>query len=166
MQQEPKKTHGLGLSQRGHAIFVGVYSALVLAFAAFGLGRFIDMLPYFGISHFASFHHPAISPASQAAFVEAMRTNAPDPRPDPSIPHRINFYPLIAQRFSQQGDVDVKLWVLADGTIGNVQVVRSSGYTQLDAAAVIGVGGWRYIPAARNHKPVASWTTVRVRFRI
>ena len=67
------------------------------------------------------------------------------------------FYPEISRRRNESGDVLVRYDVSADGSITHVAVVKSSGYPELDLAAVTCVSTrWRDAPARRDGVPVAS----------
>ncbi len=56
-------------------------------------------------------------------------------------------YPMAAREEGRQGTVKVRIQILTDGLPGTVEVAVSSGYTDLDAAAVAGVKRWRFTPA-------------------
>ena len=55
-------------------------------------------------------------------------------------------YPLIARRRGWQGTVDVRLSVLADGTVAHAEVARSCGYDVLDQEAVAVARRSRFSP--------------------
>jgi protein TonB len=80
-----------------------------------------------------------------------------NPRPD---------YPEEARQMRQQGVVLVNVEVDADGRAGEVSVSRSSGYPQLDEAAVRAVRRWRFEPARAGGLPVSSRVEVPVRFSL
>jgi TonB family protein len=63
-----------------------------------------------------------------------------------------------------EGMVVLKLLVLADGTVGAVEIVRSSGHQALDAEAVRAGRGWRFEPATRDGRPIEAWVLIPVRF--
>jgi TonB family protein len=143
-----------------------VYAGLLIALAAFGLGRAREIVPGIiaRIEQVQDYYRLVSS--TQAAFAKAMQANLSVPGAIPSLPHRLTLYPILAQRLSEEGDVRLRVLVLSSGEVGDVQVVRSSGYAQLDAAALIGVGYWYYIPAMKDHEPVNCWIEVLVRFRM
>jgi protein TonB len=63
--------------------------------------------------------------------------------------------------------VVVNVYVLADGRVGEVQVLTSSGYERLDAAALEHVRrNWRFDPATRDGAAVATWGAFGVTFAI
>lgn len=147
----------------GRYLAAGFYACVLVALASFGAGRLFDLLaPRIQ----AIRQYRAAYALTQAAYRKALHINTPHPSPNPAIPHVIVYYPPLAQRLDEQGTVILKVLVLANGTVGDVEVVRSSGYTQLDAAALVEVGAWAYIPAIQNHRPVAAWTLVAINFRL
>jgi protein TonB len=58
-------------------------------------------------------------------------------------------YPARALRRHEEGDVKLKILVEPDGTAGQVTVIDSSGYSDLDDAAVETVKNWHFKPAKR-----------------
>jgi protein TonB len=144
-------------------VAAALYAGTLVALSAFGFGRAWEPLA----SAFNSFLQSiAVFHAAQGALADALTSNAAVPRALPSLPHSITIYPILALRHNEQGDVLLRVLVEPNGEVGDVRVVQSSGHAQLDAAALIGVGYWYYIPAVRNHRAVESWVTVRIRFRI
>ena len=74
-------------------------------------------------------------------------------------------YPPAALRLEQQGEVMVKLRVLASGAAADVQVRSSSGHALLDEAALRYLRGARFIPAQdRSGQPGDSLVIVPIRF--
>ena len=141
------------------------YLCMVIALAAFGAGRLREFVPRFAAYISAVRQTQQVYAVTQAAFAQAIAQDAATPKPNPVLPHAIPFYPVLAQRRHEEGDVLLKLLVLPNGEVGDAAVLRSSGHPQLDAAALTGVGGWYYVPAVRAHRAVQAWVLVRVRFR-
>jgi len=75
-------------------------------------------------------------------------------------------YPEAAKEMRQQGVVVVSVEVGADGHANDVSVSRSSGFPQLDQAAVRGVRRWIFEPARAAGQPVSSHVEVPVRFSL
>lgn len=75
-------------------------------------------------------------------------------------------YPLDAWQKQQEGVAYLLVRVSSSGLADSVTVYRSSGFKSLDAAAEKTVRGWKFQPARRAGKPVASAVVVPVRFRI
>jgi protein TonB len=64
-------------------------------------------------------------------------------------------YPESARRRGIEGTVLLKMRITAQGRVEDVQVVRSTGYPELDESAIAAVRRWRFEPARRNGAPVA-----------
>lgn len=75
-------------------------------------------------------------------------------------------YPRRARRKGVQGTVRLAVWVDRNGTVGGVEVARSSGYDILDRSALDAVKNWRFEPATRDGQPVASRVEVPVEFKL
>ncbi len=60
------------------------------------------------------------------------------------------------------------LWVTINerGSVANLTLRRSSGFPELDAAALDAVRGWRFRPATRGGVPVSDAIRVPVRFNL
>lgn len=79
--------------------------------------------------------------------------------------HTIPPYPPLAIHLGEQGSVQLRLVIGADGVVTDAVVVRSSGFRDLDEAARAWViGRWRYHPAMRGGAAVPSAATAVVRF--
>lgn len=148
---------------RRRGIAAALYAGTLIALASFGFGRAWEPLVAVLDSSLQSI---AVFYAAQGALSSALKDNARIPRALPALPHTITVYPILALRHNEQGDVLLAVLVEPNGQVGDVRVAQSSGHSQLDAAALIGVGYWYYIPAVRNHRAVESWIMVRIRFRI
>ncbi|MDD5559247.1 energy transducer TonB [Candidatus Methylomirabilis sp.] len=75
-------------------------------------------------------------------------------------------YPESARRAGIEGTALLKFLVQADGGVANVTIERSSGYADLDHAAVQAIRRWRFEPARRDHRVVAAWAVLPVEFRL
>jgi TonB family protein len=75
-------------------------------------------------------------------------------------------YPLLARQQGWEGTVTLRFEMLADGTIGKVDVVKSSGYSILDTAAQDAVTQWTHEPAKRHGMPVTRWGTLDFNFTL
>jgi len=74
-------------------------------------------------------------------------------------------YPPGLRALGLEGVVEARVAVLADGSVGAAQLVESSHDAFL-AATREALHGARFAPARRDGRPVASWVTLRVRFRL
>jgi protein TonB len=74
-------------------------------------------------------------------------------------------YPEMARRRSLDGALVLRILVLADGSVGEVSVLRSSRRNVgFEAAASGAIHKWRYHPAVRDGSPVDAYIYVNVRF--
>ena len=76
-------------------------------------------------------------------------------------------YPDAARRAALQGTVILLAVVQADGTIGEIQVLRSPDQRWgFDLKAIEAVKQWRYQPALMNGKPVGAYIQVLIEFTV
>jgi len=66
-------------------------------------------------------------------------------------------YPSVSRRMGEQGQVLLDVLILADGSVGEIKVKKTSGFKRLDNAALDAVKRWRYQPARRGKTPIAYW---------
>jgi protein TonB len=87
------------------------------------------------------------------------------PRPDPDFRNEPPALPAELGGYARSAVLVLRILVLQDGTVGDAQIVKSSGETTIDAIGVAFVkDAWRFIPASVGGQPVQNWTTVFVRF--
>lgn len=103
----------------------------------------------------------ASAPAPVVAPRQA-RVDAP-PRPRKSIKPD---YPKGARLRGEQGDVQLEIEVTASGAVGEVKVVSSSGYQELDEAAVKAVKAAHFTPAKRGRQSVSSTAKITLTFKL
>lgn len=75
-------------------------------------------------------------------------------------------YPEKARRNGWQGTARLRILISPQGQVDDVRVATSSGYAELDQAAVEAVRSWRFSPALQNDRPVAVWVTLPVVFNL
>ena len=80
-----------------------------------------------------------------------------NPKPD---------YPLEARQKGYQGEVLLKVEVLQNGRVGEVQVEKSSGYEILDQSAIDAVKKWRFIPARKGEIAIPCWVNIPFKFQL
>jgi protein TonB len=91
----------------------------------------------------------------------AVYDNAPTPS------HVIKpVYPLGARQRGEEGSLEAELLVEADGSVGVATVRRSSGFADLDRAAISALRAARFTPARRRGRPVAARIRITVVFRL
>jgi len=122
---------------------------------------------------------PSPSPVAEQAPVETDTAERADPGPvsrqehgavQESVPlYDLNpppVYPRVARRRNYQGMVLLDVRVTAQGTVAEVKVARSSGYSVLDRSALSSVRNWRFEPARRGARAIETWVQVPVRFEL
>jgi protein TonB len=75
-------------------------------------------------------------------------------------------YPEEARTRGEQGRVLVRALISTQGTVSQLLVQRSSGYANLDQAALATVKNWRFVPARRGETTVAAWVVVPISFSL
>jgi protein TonB len=75
-------------------------------------------------------------------------------------------YPRSARRRGYEGRVILEAQVLKDGTVGNLRVVKSSGHSILDIAALKAARNWLFEPGTLGDQKVDTWVRVPIRFKI
>jgi TonB family protein len=70
-----------------------------------------------------------------------------------------------ARKKKINGNVIVKMVVMADGKVGDVKVIKSLE-PGLDQQAVAAVKNWTFDPATKDGKPVAVYLKAEVSFRL
>jgi protein TonB len=73
-------------------------------------------------------------------------------------------YPALSRRLGEQGRVLLDVYILPDGSVGEIKLNRSSGFARLDNAALQAVKTWKYVPAKRGDKPIPFWYVQPVSF--
>lgn len=106
----------------------------------------------------------ALAAFSLASGSAALAANTP-PHVDLMQPH-LQEYPDQAQASGEQGTVLISLYVRQDGKIAKYLVAHSSGFTDLDNAAIESVLNWHFIPAVQNGGQVSDWTTVKIVYQL
>jgi protein TonB len=96
----------------------------------------------------------------------------PPPPPSPAVAitsHQVtaNDYPPVSIRLQEQGKVQIKYTVGADGTVSECAVTGTSGKPRLDEAACTMVTKrWKFKPATQDGKPVATSIPAEVIFAL
>ena len=104
-------------------------------------------------------NNPTISPAPAP---RQARVDAP-PRPKRTIRPD---YPKGSRQRGEQGDVVLEIRVSERGVVEAVSVVTSSGFAELDAAAVRAARGARFTPAKSAGDAVASKARITLSFKL
>jgi TonB family protein len=74
-------------------------------------------------------------------------------------------YPPRLRALGVEGEVEARVAVLSNGSVGSARLVESTR-DEFTVAVGEALRGARFHPALRRGKPVSSWVTVRLHFRI
>ena len=96
-------------------------------------------------------------PAPRQARLEAPPKPKRNIRPD---------YPKGARQRGEQGDVILEIRVNSEGTVDDVKVATSSGFIELDEAAVKAAKAAKFSPARSGREPVASTARLKLQFKL
>jgi TonB family protein len=86
------------------------------------------------------------------------------PRVDYSCPTPAPDVPQSATVNAEHGEVYLGIFVSSRGRPKKIRVIHSSGYNDLDDAAVTAAATWHYVPAVRNEGNVSDWMALRMEF--
>lgn len=75
-------------------------------------------------------------------------------------------YPPRAQELRQEGISVVRALIDTDGTSRDIRLWRSSGFDQLDRAAIAAVRDWDFEAARIGNQPILAWVEIPVHFTI
>ncbi|MET0986195.1 MAG: energy transducer TonB [Steroidobacteraceae bacterium] len=75
-------------------------------------------------------------------------------------------YPPQEIRLDHTGTVLLAVEVLANGRVGGIRVVQSSGFPRLDDAAMKAAREWRLVPGTRDGVATAMWKQIPITFRL
>jgi protein TonB len=75
-------------------------------------------------------------------------------------------YPRLAVSRSQEGTVILWVEVLPDGSVGEVEIFKSSGHTILDRSALRAVRKWQFKAGTKMGRPITMKVKVPVVFRL
>ncbi len=100
---------------------------------------------------------------------------APSPVPAPSVENAGDLsskmisatpprYPLEARRKHKEGVVVLTVLLGTDGSVADISISKSSGFDDLDKAALNAVRRWRWSPTQRNGTPVMVRGLVEIPF--
>ena len=88
-------------------------------------------------------------------------------RHDPRYPLTRPPYSARMIREGNQGAIDLEVYVLPNGRVGDARVVKSTGFEELDLAALAEAKRhWRLLPAMRDGVAIAQWHRLRVTFKL
>jgi len=75
-------------------------------------------------------------------------------------------YPQEAREKGHEGEVVLRVEVLSNGKVGQIEVRKSSGYELLDHSALTTVKQWRFIPAKKGDVAIPLWVNIPIKFQL
>jgi TonB family protein len=75
-------------------------------------------------------------------------------------------YPQEARDRGYEGEVVLRVEVLSNGRVGQIEVRKSSGHELLDRSALTTVKQWRFIPARKGDTAIPLWVNVPIKFQL
>jgi protein TonB len=99
---------------------------------------------------------PAMVQGSKTAPSDVTQANSGITRAAKADDETTVFYSMYSRQAGQQGNVRLSVVVLPDGMPGQVRVLTSSGYQELDNLARNNVMLWHFEPAMKDGVPVES----------
>jgi protein TonB len=96
---------------------------------------------------------PPAPPVQTAAVISASSCEKPE-------------YPSASKRLEEEGTVQLKFLVGADGKVLESAVEKSSGFRRLDEAARAGLSKCQFKPATVDGKPQQSWASMKYTWRL
>ncbi len=88
------------------------------------------------------------------------------PKIDSTFPVSPPVYPPAAQWTGEEGTTIVRLLISSSGKAHRFNIDKSSGFKDLDYAAVEAAMAWHYLPAMRDGDTTSDWIIVEVKFQL
>ncbi len=60
----------------------------------------------------------------------------------------------------------LRVEVLSDGRVGEIEIRRSSGYKVLDRSAIDAVKKWRFTPGMKGGEAISLWVNIPIKFQL
>jgi len=99
-----------------------------------------------------------IMPVSSQTPVKDMTEEVIPPRSDAAhLSNPAPSYPPMSRRLGEQGRVVLEVYILANGSVGEIRLKQSSGFKRLDEAAMQAVKKWQYQPARKGQQAIDFW---------
>jgi protein TonB len=114
---------------------------------------------------------PAAAESSAIVAVASSRPTSNPPAIEAPVPARYLHtpepaYPASAREEGEEGIVILKVRISRSGFPEEIVLESSSGFRELDRAAIAGIRRWSFIPARRGDEPIEAWMQVPIRFRL
>jgi TonB family protein len=103
------------------------------------------------------FNREAAAFLKQGAISQAMPNYLKNPPP---------LYPRLARQLGYEGTIILSVEVSSEGRCTNIQIVKSTGYSILDNAALAAVKQWSFKPASLLNVPIVVWVEIPITFKL
>ena len=107
---------------------------------------------------------------AKSSWFLSLQLKGPGPvplRPCPATGRTVPpYYPAAAREQGWQGTALLKVLVLKNGSVGSLEIKRSSGYAILDRSALKAVKDWKFVPAQKDGQPIEMGVEIPVTFRL
>jgi periplasmic protein TonB len=100
---------------------------------------------------------PAVVPLAKVVLPSSEGDYLHNPKP---------LYPAMSKRLGEQGSVDIRIFVSAEGLPQKVELLKTSGFERLDQAALAVVMRWTFVPGKRGGVPEAMWMATKIKFEM
>ncbi len=75
-------------------------------------------------------------------------------------------YPKEARDKGYEGEVVLRVEVLPNGRVGQIEIKKSSSYEVLDRSALTSVKQWKFIPAKKGDVATPLWVNIPIKFQL
>jgi protein TonB len=100
-----------------------------------------------------------------AALISPALASTTPPRVDASGNNQ-TVYPIGSQSKGEEGTVTLTVLVRPNGRGTKVKLINSSGFQDLDIAAIQTVMNWHFLPATDNGEAVSDWTNLQIVYKL
>jgi len=75
-------------------------------------------------------------------------------------------YPAWAEEKGIEGKVDLKFWVSAEGMVMSVEIIKTSGYPDLDSRAMEALKKYLFSPLGKEEEQQSQWGTITIKYTL
>jgi protein TonB len=75
-------------------------------------------------------------------------------------------YPSWAEEKGVEGEVDLKFWVSPEGMVTSVELIRTSGYPDLDSKAMEAIKKYLFSPLGKEEDQEEQWGTITIKYTL
>lgn len=75
-------------------------------------------------------------------------------------------YPVWAEEKGVEGEVDLKFWVSPEGMVSSVELIKTSGYPDLDSRAMEALKKYLFSPLGKDEEQKDQWGTITIKYTL